>query len=171
MNVTALRYSAPALTGHSAGRINQFIHRLQRCGAIPSNGAGRPAAEIDPGHVAAFLVAMAIEGDPETAVSTLPDWLSMQSQDGAVPFGEELRRVILTHPNDVREVRICRAWPRATIIRDTGAVAEFGYRDMRSAQSAGYATAPVRDETVIPGSVLDTLAGECRETQGGWGRP
>lgn len=162
MNVTDLRHSAPSVTGYTAGRINQFIHRLQRCGAIPNNGAGRQAAEIDAKHVAAFLVAVAIEGDPETAVEHLPRWLAMPSHAGGVPFGEELRRILSTHPNDVREVRVGRRWPHATVLRDDGSATEYGDADP---------AAPLTAELVFRGGALDLLAGEFRETHGAWGRP
>jgi len=159
MDITYLRRALGSSTGLSQGQIGHVVHHLMRRDIVPNNGRGRPAAKVQLEHCAASLVALAISGTPYEATGRVIEWLSMpEIPTGPTTFGDHLASVCGAYPNDVREIRICRSWPHAVVVRANGIVAEFGYGSPEAACAAGYAAASVRSEFVIPGSALDALA-------------
>ena len=152
------------------GQYDYLARELRAAGAIPSSTRGQSAPAITRAQAVAILVAVAINAKPSEAVALLPEWLAAASEEGGNTLAHELESILSSDADDVAEVRIARDRPFAVVLSSDGSVAEFGLTDHKAAIAAGYIVAPLRVEFVMSDGGLAALAGEFRETGGGWGK-
>ena len=158
-NVLTSYWNAPP------GRALHAMVAGRAVGVIPTTARGCRASPWQPADGAAAVVLLAIEGQPATAAGLTPAYLAMRNKVGG-SFHDALTAILDTYAESVAWVRICKTWPAATVVYDDGSTVVYGGR--AAADAAGITTSSVYSETVLPGSVLASLAMELRPVPGGW---